>query len=96
MSDEPKQRSRAWVYWALIGLIAVTSYETVHYSTVCVWNGDAMLLGLSSVRTAHVIDDKPLPQWAESFFWPAYQVDRVIGYSYGAARAYICILRKPP
>jgi hypothetical protein len=97
MSDEPRKLwSRAWIGWALVGLIAIASYETVHYSTVCRWNGDVMLLGWSSVRTVHVIDDKPLPQWVESFFWPAYQVDRVIGYSYGAARPYMCILQRPP
>ena len=97
MSDEPRKLwSRAWIGWALVGLIAVTSYETAHYSTVCVWNGDVMSLGSSSVRTAHVINDKPLSQWAESCFWPAYQVDSLIGYSYGAARPYACILQKPP
>jgi hypothetical protein len=34
MSDEPKQRSWAWIGWALLAsLIIVTSYETVHYAT---------------------------------------------------------------
>lgn len=95
MSNDAKKRSWAWIGWALVVPIAVTSYETVHYSTVCVWNGDAPSLGPSSVRTAHVMSGKPLPQWSESLFWPAYQIDRVIGYSYGAAIPYMCLLRKP-
>jgi hypothetical protein len=88
MSEEPKKRSRAWLSRSLAALIAIASYETVHYSTVCFWNGDVPF------RMGHVIRDKPIPQWVEPLFWPAYQVDYVIGYSY-ERRPYMCILRLP-
>jgi hypothetical protein len=72
MSDEPKKR-RKWVSRSLAAIVVLASYEATHYATVG-WISDAH-------RVGHLIQNKPLPQWLEPLFLPAYQLDEMIGYS---------------
>jgi hypothetical protein len=96
MSDEAKRSRMKWQSrLAVYALSALVTYFAFHRATGRYeWGAESDDLGHVSARIhrQHWYHNKPVPQWAESFFKPASRFDDLIGYEPNRPS---CILIRP-
>ena len=76
MSDEPLSTFERMAWWTLALFIILAAYQTLHYATA------EMVVHTDRFHRfeydQHVIRGKPIPGWAEPFFWPAERINELI------------------